>query len=175
MTEGVWISLIAAVAENGVIGNENDLPWHLPRDLKWFKETTRGHAVVMGRKTFDSLGGKPLPQRVNVVLTRNKSYEAMGAEVVHTWGAALEKAAAAEQARGGDEVFILGGEQIYRMAMSEADRLYITRVHGTFGGDARFPEIAQASWRQTFSESHGADEKNAYALTFEKYKRAGSG
>lgn len=174
MREGVYISLIAAVSDNDVIGVDNGLPWHLPRDLKWFKETTRGHAVIMGRKTFDSLGGKALPDRVNVVLTRDEGYAAQGAVVAHSWARAVEHAVEAEKQAGGEQVFILGGEQVYRMALGQADRLYLTRVHGTFAGNAHFPAINWRDWRQTFSESHPADERHTYGLTFERYERVGA-
>lgn len=126
--------LIAAMAENRVIGRDNRLPWHLPDDLQHFKRLTTGHPVVMGRKTFASVG-KPLPKRENVILTRNKEFSAPGIVVCHN----AEEVAA--RYPGETEVFVCGGEEIYRLFLDRADRIYLTVIHQSFDGDARFPEF----------------------------------
>ncbi len=159
-------AIIAAVADNGVIGRDNDLAWHLPADLRHFKKTTSGHYIVMGRKTFETLG-KPLPNRTNIIITRNPDYRQEGAVVVHS----LEEALGFAEKKGQEKVFILGGGEIYRQAMVLADRMYITEVHGTFEGDTFFPEIDPEVWREEHREDHPADEKNKYAYSFVEYTR----
>ncbi|MEX0654374.1 MAG: dihydrofolate reductase [Phycisphaeraceae bacterium] len=159
------VSLVVAMAENRVIGREGDLPWHLPADLAYFKQLTRGHTVVMGRRTFDSLG-RPLPNRRNIVLTRDRQWTHPGVEVVHDWPALqarLEDVA--------EEVFILGGEQVYRLALPEADRVYLTLIHATVEGDTRFPDLPEAQWRLREQTPRPADAKNTYAMTFQVYER----
>ena len=161
------ISLIAAMAENRAIGHHNKLPWHLPADLKRFKQLTTGHAVIMGRKTFESIGCKPLPNRRNIVITRNPQFKADSAQMAHDLDEALSLA---EDDR---EVFILGGAEIYRLALPRADRIYLTVVHGTFEGDAFFPEFdAQKQWKLREETRHDADERNACAMSFQMYERA---
>jgi len=128
------ISLIVAVAENGVIGRENRLPWHLPEDLRHFKRVTMGHPVIMGRKTHESLG-RPLPGRRNIVITRQPEYAAAGCEVVHSLAGALALCS------GADEVFVIGGAAVYGEALPQASRIYLTRVRTAASGDTRFPPI----------------------------------
>ena len=158
------ISMIVAVAENGVIGSGNQMPWHISEDLKRFKAITTGHPVVMGRKTFESLG-RPLPNRTNVVITRDPAYVAEGAVVVGSLEAAIAMFPVAE------EVFIIGGGEIYRQAMPLADRLYITRIGEAFEGDTLFPDIDETLWRITGREPHAHGEKFPHPFTFIDYQR----
>ncbi len=160
------VSMIAACGENHVIGKNNKLIWHLPRDLKFFKEKTLGHHVIMGRKTFESFEGT-LPKRVNIVITREKNYQAPGCLVAHSLDEALEKAG------DDDEPFIVGGEQIYRLALEKgmANRVYLTRIHASFEGDAFFPELDPAAWEATDREEHDADEEHAYPFSIITYER----
>jgi dihydrofolate reductase len=160
------VSLIVAVSENGVIGRDGGLPWHLPRDLRHFKSTTMGHHLIIGRRTWDEVG-KPLPGRTMVVITRSRRFEAEGAIVVHSLEDALEVAG------NDDEVFVGGGAHVYRMALERdlVDRLYITRVHVEVEGDTILPEIDLAGWELVFEEHHEADERNEHACTFEVYDR----
>jgi dihydrofolate reductase len=157
------ISLIAAVASNGVIGREGRMPWHLPADLKHFKALTMGHAIVMGRKTFDSIG-RLLPGRRTIIVTHQRGFHFEGATVVHS----LEQAI--EQARGDDEVFVIGGGEIYAMALPMADRLHMTELALTPQGDARFPAFDRSAWRETSRESHRAEDGMSY--DFVVYDRA---
>lgn len=159
-------AIIAAVAANRIIGKDNDLVWRLPVDLRHFKNTTTGHYIIMGRKSFESIG-KPLPNRTSIIITRNQDYKQEGAFVVHSLEAALAKAENDKQ----DKVFILGGGQIYRKAISISDYMYITEVHESFEGDTLFPEIDQAIWREVLREDFPADEKNRYDYSFVEYKR----
>ncbi|GAA4907933.1 dihydrofolate reductase [Mucilaginibacter defluvii] len=150
-------SIIVAIAQNYAIGKNNQLLWHLPNDLKHFKNTTSGHTVIMGRKTFDSVG-KPLPKRRNIVITRqNISIE--GCEVVNSLERALTICA------GEDEVFIVGGAEIYKQAMPVTDKIYLTIVHHDFEGDTFFPEIDYSEWVETARTNYEADEKHAYAYS----------
>ncbi len=155
------ISLIAAVAENNVIGCEGSLPWHLPDDLKFFKETTLHHHIIMGRKTLDSFG-KPLRNRTHIVITRQRDFQREGVQVVHGLNEALDIA----RSHGEEEAFVIGGGQIYREALPLADRLYITRIHQAFEGDTFFPEWKDSEWQVSQSTHHPADEKHAYPFTF---------
>jgi dihydrofolate reductase len=154
------ISIIAAMADDRAIGIENRLPWKLPADMKWFRRHTLGKPVVMGRKTFESFGGRPLPERLNIVVTRDESYQADGAVVVHD----IDEAIAA--AGGVEEVMIIGGESFYGQMLPRANRFYITLVHGRFEADAWFPGFDWNEWREVAREEHPADEKNAYACSF---------
>lgn len=154
------ISLIWAMDENRLIGVENRLPWKLPADMRWFRRHTLGKPIIMGRKTFDSFGGKPLPERLNIVVTRAAGYQAPGAVVVHSIEAALAAAA------GVAEVMVIGGASFYEQMLPRADRLYITQVHGRFTGDAWFPPLELAGWREVLSEESGIDAKNAHPCTF---------
>lgn len=137
------ISLIAAVAQNGVIGREGGLPWRIPEDLKFFKATTLGKPVIMGRKTFQSIG-KPLPGRLNIVLTRDRGWHAPGVTATHDLDAALRAA----RDSGADEAMIIGGADIYEMALPGAHRIYLTRIAREFDGDALFPAFDPAEWRE---------------------------
>ncbi len=137
------ISLIAAVAENGVIGREGGLPWRIPEDLKFFKATTLGKPVIMGRKTYESIG-KPLPGRLNIVLTRDRVWHAPGVTVAHDLDAALRIA----QDSGSDEAMIIGGADIYEMALPVANRIYLTRIQREFEGDALFPFFDPSEWTE---------------------------
>jgi dihydrofolate reductase len=160
------VSLIVAVAENGVIGKDNDLIWYLPRDLKYFKDTTAGHTVIMGRKNWDSIPLKyrPLKGRDNVVITRDQSFQADGATVVHSLNEALE---IAEKA-GDEEPFIIGGGQIYKKALEQnlIDRMHITRVHEEFDGDTFFPQFDEKKWKLVNREDHAPDHRHKYSFSF---------
>lgn len=164
MSMGVEIVLIAAVARNGVIGRDNALPWRLKADLAHFKAHTSGYPIVMGRKTWESLG-RPLPNRRNIVVTRNPGYAATGAEVFASPGAAI--AAAAEAGK----VFVIGGAELYRQLIAHADRLLITEVWADIGGDAHFPDIDLQQFEETRRESHDADADNQYSFDFVEYQR----
>lgn len=153
------ISLIVACGENNVIGRENDMIWHLPRDLRFFKEKTIGHHLIMGRKTFEACGG-PLPDRTNIVVTRDPNYEAPGCTITNS----LEEAI--ELVENDDEPFIVGGEEIYRQALGAVDRIYLTRVHHTFSGDTFFPELNKETWQEVEKEAHPPDDKHPYPFTF---------
>jgi dihydrofolate reductase len=164
-------SLVVAMSENHVIGRNNALPWHLPADLKYFKELTTGHVVIMGRKTFESIGSKPLPKRPTVIVTHDHSFApGQGVRVAHT----LEDALRIANEINGEpikQVFVLGGAQIFRQAIPVADRLYVTLVHAHIEGDTYFPEIDQACWKLVGDQRREADEKNAYAMSFQVYER----
>jgi len=139
------VALIVAVAENGIIGRDGKLPWRIPEDMKWFKEKTLGKPCIMGRKTWESFPKRPLPARTNIVVTRERDYKAEGGVVAHSLDDALE--VARREASG--EIMILGGAEIYRAALPEADRIYLTSVHGEFDGDTVFPAIDRTDWRET--------------------------
>ncbi len=158
------ITMIAAAGENNELGKDNDLVWHLPDDFKRFKQLTTGHYIIMGRKTFESFP-KLLPNRTHVVITRNPDYKHEGVVVVHTLEAALEIA------KDDPQPFIIGGGEIYTLGMDHADRIELTRVHGTFDADAFFPDIPEADWQITHSEYHDTDERHAYAFTYETWDR----
>lgn len=153
------ITLIAAVARNRVIGAGNALPWRLPEDLKRFKALTLGHPIIMGRKTWESLG-RPLPGRTNIVISRAAGFTATGAELVHSLDEALSAAAATHS----DEVFIIGGAEIYRLALPIARRLQLTEIDLDFAGDVHFPAVDPALWRETARESHRAEANFGYAF-----------
>ena len=159
------LSIIAAVAANGVIGRNNGLPWHLAGDLKWFKALTLGHHMIMGRRTFDSVG-KPLPGRTTVVVTRDASYCAPGVIVAPAIDDALAVAS------HDDEPFICGGAEIYRQTLHRADRMYITQVHAEVDGDTFFPDFDDVNeWKLADREDFEADAKNDYAYSFLTYDR----
>jgi dihydrofolate reductase len=161
------ISLIVAMGENRVIGGSGHIPWHLPADFKHFKDLTMGHPIVMGRKTFESIG-KPLPGRTNIGITRDASYRHDGVVTVTSPDAAL---AAATAAPGGDEMFVIGGAEIYKLFLSRADRIYLTQVHGAFEGDVFFPELGPGEWQLANSEEHKKDEKNPFDFAYLVYER----
>ena len=160
------VSLIVALSENGVIGRAGDMPWHLSSDLRRFKMLTMGHHMVMGRKTWDSIG-RLLPGRTTIIITRNPEFSVPGAVITHNLDAALQTAA------DDPEVFIVGGGEIYRMAFPLASRLYVTRVHTSVEGDTTFPEIDWSQWQLTGSEQGHADEQNDHDFTFETWDRLG--
>jgi len=161
----VVVSLIAAVSDNGVIGRDGGLPWHLPADLARFKRLTTGHHMVMGRRTWESIGCRPLPGRPTIVVTRSQTYSADLARVAHSLEEALELAA------GADEVFIAGGEAIYRIGLQLADRIHLTRIHAEFEGDTFFPDFDEREWSLVLEDPHAPDAKNAYPYTFLVYER----
>ncbi len=160
------ISLIAACATNGVIGRDNQMPWHLPADFAWFKQSTLGKPIVMGRKTFESIG-RPLPQRLNIVVSRDPHFSVPeGVVLVPSLDAAW---LAADQA---EEVMVIGGGAIYQACLSMADRLYLTEVIApNMVGDTYFPAWSQTDWRCCFHQQHEADERNAYGMIFRIFDR----
>jgi dihydrofolate reductase len=160
------IALIAAMTDSGIIGVKNRMPWHLPSDMKWFRQHTLGKPIVMGRKTYESFGGRPLPQRQNIVVTRDRGYASEGITVVHDIDAALEAAGEAE------EVMVIGGASFYAQMLARADRLYITYVHTVIDGDAWFPHFNPDHWRERERSEQAADDKNPFAHTFVILERA---
>jgi dihydrofolate reductase len=160
------VSAIAAMSENNVIGKDNKLPWHMPADLKHFKTLTTGHAILMGRKTYESIG-RPLPNRLNIVLTGNPHFEAQGCVVVRSLDAGLEIAAEQEN----EEVFIIGGAEVYRQLLPKIERLYLTVIHHVFDGDAHFPTLNTQEWREISNDKHQPDEQNAFAYSFVTLER----
>lgn len=162
------LKAIVAHAENRVIGRDNDLIWHLPDDLKHFKNHTAGRTIIMGRKTWDSLGGRPLPKRRHIVITRSKDFAAEGAEVVHSLEDAISLA------KDEEVVWIVGGAQIYELALPKLDVLEITEVHAEFDGDAFFPSFNTADFELTSSVHHPKDDKHEYSFTFKTWSRKAS-
>ena len=158
------ITLIVAVADNGVIGRDNTLPWHLPEDLKRFKRLTMGKPMIMGRKTFESIG-KPLPGRRNIVVTRDPNYHREGIEVVHGMAEALAITA------GVPEVMVIGGAELFRAALPMAGRIHLTRVHGNIEGDVVWPALDNRQWEVIEQERHEADDRHAHAMTFEVWEK----
>jgi len=165
------IAMIWAMAENRVIGRGNMLPWHLPNDLKYFKRLTTGKPVIMGRKTYESIG-RPLPNRVNIVVTRDKSFTAEGVKVVHTIDEAIELANAECIISGAEEVIVMGGAEIYKQSLPRADRLYITFVHAVIEGDAYFPEFDLNAYKEIGREDFYADGPNPYDYSFTVFDKA---
>lgn len=164
------IAVIVAVAENGVIGRDNTLPWRIPEDLRYFKQVTLGKPVVMGRRTFESIG-RALPGRTNIVISRNSRFAARGVATVPSLEAAL---ALADDSAGGapdGEIMIMGGAEIYRLALPLADRLYVTEVHARIPGDAWLPAIQWEAWRELRRERHAAQGDNPYDYSFVVYER----
>jgi dihydrofolate reductase len=157
------ISLVVAAADNGVIGRDNALPWHLPDDLKRFKRITLGKPVVMGRKTYESIG-KPLPGRQNIVLTRDPNYRRDGVDVVNDVAGAVR--AAADQ----PEIMVIGGAELFALFLSRAARVHLTRVHAEIPGDVFWSPLDD-SWRLVESEQHAADERHAHAMSFELWEK----
>lgn len=158
------LEFVVAVARNGVIGRGNALPWRLPADLQHFKRTTMGHPILMGRRTWESIG-RPLPGRTNLVLSRAAGYQAPGATVVRTLDEARRAAAGAES------LMVIGGAELYRMLFDEAAVLHLTEVHADVDGDVRFPDWDRARWRETWREEHAADERHAWPYAFVRYER----
>lgn len=160
------ISAIAAMSKNRVIGKDNQIPWYLPADLKFFQRTTVGHHVIMGRKNYDSLG-KPLPRRTNIIISRNPYFISSGCLVVHT----LEEALAIARASNEEEAFIIGGGEIYRLAMDYLDRIYLTTIDLITDGNVSFPEFDQRLWRISSEEYFPSDEKNVYSFIIQVLDR----
>ena len=152
------LSLIVAMDENRLIGSGNRLPWHLPADLAYFKRTTMGKPIVMGRKTYESIG-RPLPGRRNIVVSRDSGFGAAGVEVVAGIDSAIDLCA------GVDEVMLIGGASLYRQTLPRADRLYLTLIHHVFEGDTWFPELEPGRWREEGRRNFDADEDNPYAYS----------
>jgi len=158
------ISMVVAMDTKGVIGRDNELPWHLPADLQHFRKTTMGKPILMGRKTHESIG-RPLPGRTNIVITRDNGYRAAGCVVVNSIDAALE--AAGEQ----DEIMVIGGAEFYRQVLPRTDTIYLTRIHESFDGDTRFPELNTADWREVERNDQVADAKNPHDYSFIRLDR----
>jgi len=154
------ISIIVAMTDERVIGINNSLPWKLPNDMKWFRQQTLGKPIIMGRKTFESFGARPLPGRDNIIISADENYHAEGAQVVHSIADALALA------DGAEEAMIIGGASFYRQMLARADRLYLTLVHARIEGDAWFPEIDLADWHQIERIDCDADDKNPHAYSF---------
>lgn len=165
------LAIIVAAAENGVIGRDNAMPWHLPEDLRHFKRVTMGKPIVMGRKTFESIG-KPLPGRTNIVITRNPAFSADGVEVVSSLQQGLAVAERTAGLHAVDEVVVIGGAEIYATALPLADRIYLTEVHASVEGDAVLPAIDWTQWREVSREHHAAQPGHDYAFSFVRYERA---
>ncbi|HEU0112695.1 MAG TPA: dihydrofolate reductase [Flavisolibacter sp.] len=160
------LSLLVAADEQNVIGKNNQLPWHLPNDLKYFKNQTWGMPILMGRKTFESIG-KPLLGRKSIVITRNEDWKYKNVDVVHSVEEAIEKA----KEYGVKEIFVIGGAEIFITAFKQANRIYLTRIHHQFQGDVYFPEVSALQWNLVQSRFCHADEKNAYSHTFQVWER----
>jgi dihydrofolate reductase len=160
------ISLIAAIGKNNELGKGNTLLWHMPADMKHFKETTMAHPVIMGRKTFESIG-KPLPNRRNIVITRDVKYKAPGVETAQSISGALEKLPDTNE-----EIFVIGGGELYKEFMPIADKLYITHIDaGDKDADVFFPEIIPIAWNEISHVEHKADDKNPFNYTFSVYEK----
>ena len=164
------LSMIVAVAQNRVIGRNNALPWYLPNDLKYFKQTTLGKPVIMGRKTYESIG-KPLPGRTNIVITRQEGYQPEGVKVVSSVAAARDLAESVCLIDGQQEAMIMGGAEIYALCLPECDRLYLTEVHADVDGDAYFPEYDKSQWQEVAREDFAAEGPNPYDYSFVVYDR----
>lgn len=158
------VTLIAAAGQNNALGKDNQLVWHLPDDFKRFKKLTTGHHIIMGRKTFESFA-KPLPNRIHIVITRQQDYKAKGAIVVHS----LEEAFA--KIENDPQPFVIGGGEIYKLALDKADKIELTRVHADFEADAFFPKMDLDKWILKESVRHEKDEKHNYAFTYLTYER----
>ncbi len=155
------LSLIVAVAENGVIGHNNQLIWHLPNDLKQFKRLTTGHCIIMGRKTFDSIG-KPLPNRTSIIISRNTDFQIEGCITVNSLENAIMEAKKIEN----EEAFVIGGAEIYRLSLPIVDKIYLTEVHYAYEGDTFFPKIDKTIWKETHRENFEIDEKHSVKYSF---------
>ncbi|HEX5170015.1 MAG TPA: dihydrofolate reductase [Cyclobacteriaceae bacterium] len=163
------VSLIAAVAQNKVIGKNNDLPWNLPDDMKYFMQTTKSHYVIMGRKNYQSIPEKfrPLPNRTNVVVTRQKNFAAPGCIIVNSIEEGIERA----KENNEQEVFIIGGAEIYRQGMKHTQRMYLTEIKAIIEGDTFFPEFNHHEWKEISRTSHGTDERHRYPFDFVVYEK----
>ena len=163
------ISMIAAMGSNRVIGKDNDLPWHLPDDFKYFQQKTKGHHVIMGRKNWESLPHKfqPLPNRKNLVITRQSNYTAHGATIIQS----LEEGKVIAKKNSEEELFIIGGGEIYRMGLTIADRIYLTEIDGAFEGQVTFPEFSSSDWTEVSRKHHAKDDRHQYAFDFVIYEK----
>ena len=159
------ISIIAAMGRNRELGLDNKLLWHLPVDMKFFRQTTMGKPILVGRKTYESFGGKPLPGRKNIVITNDKSYQSEGAVIVHSIDEAIQEAGDVE------EIMIIGGASFYEQTLPKADRLYLTYVDANFKADSWFPEFDKNDWLETSRQLNKADEKNSFDCSFVVYDR----
>jgi dihydrofolate reductase len=159
------LSLIVAVAENGIIGRDGQLPWRLSSDLRRFRRLTMGHALIMGRKTYESIG-KPLPGRRSIVISGNPRFMVAGCQVVSSWEAALKRVDSEMEA------FVIGGRRVFADALSVADRLCWTQVHAETAGDVKFPSVTWSDWRLLHEEQYAADDRNEFAHSFREYERA---
>ena len=168
----VVIAMIVAMAENRVIGRNNQLPWYLPGDLKYFKATTMGKPVIMGRKTYESIG-KPLPGRANIVVTGNENYSADGVSVVHSIEEALQRAKSVAVADGAKEIMVIGGAELYKEFLPNIKRLYLTKIHASVDGDAYFPTLDWRQWQELGREDFDAEGPNPYNYSFIVYQRSG--
>lgn len=156
--------IIAAIASNGVIGKDNTLPWHLPGDMAFFKKTTTGHTIVMGRKNFEDIG-RPLPGRRNIVLSRDTAFKANGCEVANSFTDMLDKTG------HDDKTFIIGGAALYEIALEHASKMYLTRIDAEIEGDVYFPDLKWEDWVLVSCESHQPDDKNKFAFRIEEYEK----
>ena len=159
------VTLIAAAGENNELGKDKDLVWHLPDDFKRFKKLTTGHYIIMGRKTFETFP-QLLPNRTHVIITRKKDYNPEGTIVVNSLDKALEAA------KDDPQPFVIGGGEIYKLALDKADVIELTRVHGSFDADTYFPDFEEENWKLVEKEEHAADERHSYAFTYLTYERA---
>ncbi len=160
-------SHIVAVGKNNEIGKDNDLLWHMPNDMKFFMNTTKEHCVLMGRKTFESFGKKPLKNRTNIIITRQNYYKAEGCVIVNTINEGIEYA----KEHGEEELFIIGGGTIYEQSLPQTDRIYLTRVYGDFEAEVFYPELDSDNWEQIHEDKREKDERHAYDYTFFTYQR----
>ena len=163
------ISLIAAMGKNRVIGNKGKLPWHMPADLKYYKDKIRGKTIVMGRKTFESMGNKPLPNRANIILTMDQNYKVDGAIVIHSADEALKEA---EKISPDQELMVIGGSEIYKEFLPRANRIYLTIIEGEFEGDAFFPKYDITEWKEISYEEHERNAENPYDYRFVVLERS---
>ncbi|WP_415882751.1 type 3 dihydrofolate reductase [Neptuniibacter sp. QD72_48] len=159
------LAIIVAQAKNRVIGVNNKLPWHLPEDLRYFKQVTMGKPIIMGRNTYESIG-RPLPGRTNIVISRQESYAPQGVKVVSSLEAAIDMAESVAMIDGASEAMVIGGGQIYAQALEKADRLYLTEVDAEIEGDAWFPEFARENWKEVGREDFSAEGPNPYNYSF---------
>lgn len=160
------ISIIVAASENHVIGIDNDLPWHLPDDMKFFVKTTKGHHILGGRKNFESFG-KALPNRINLIVTRNPDYKFDGAKIFQS----IEEAVQFAKDNGENELMVIGGGEIYRQLLPQVDRIYLTRVHANIDGHVYFPEIEETNWKLKSEILHEKDEKHKFSFTFQEWEK----
>lgn len=164
------LSMIVATADNNIIGKDNSMPWHLPADLAYFKKVTLGKPIIMGRKTFESIG-RPLPGRRNIVISRDENYSAEGIDTVISVEQALSLVDGSDGNNAVVEIMVIGGGAIYKHCLPNADRLYVTHIKASIDGDTQFPSYDEENWQKTASELRECDDKNAYDLDFCVYER----